>query len=268
MAATLLVAGGASSAGTAVTAPWRADAERPIAEQWASIATEDHCAVVAASLRADARVMRVRSPRAQGAYAYAFHVRDGDRCYGERAELGQALPSRSGFTAPRLFREGDDRWISFVVLLGLDFPVHTSHWNLIAQWKQLAVPNRAGCCPVLALEVHDGRYHLDHEGRNLWTGPQAVRGRWTRLTLHVHFSADPALGSVEMFGAGGRRLMRPKRISTLALGTDGAPVPSAARIGIYRDPAIPGDAHDYFDDYTVQDRGARSRLDAGSARGR
>jgi hypothetical protein len=234
---------------------WRADAEQPLSAHWAEFSTGPNCAVISTRVRHDPRIVRVRSPRAHGAYAYAVTVRDGDRCFGERAEVGQALPSRPGFSAQRLFREGDDRWISFDVRLGRDFPTDTSAWNLIAQWKQLAVRGATGCCPALALEVRDGHYQLDHDGRTVWVGPRALRSRWVRFLLHIGFSADAANGFVAIWGdfrgVGMRSLLAARRMATLARTTGDRAVPSHARIGIYRDASIRGTAHVYYDDYVV-----------------
>jgi Polysaccharide lyase len=234
---------------------WTADAESPLDDQWAEYSTQSNCAVVSDTVTSDRRAFRESPVRISGSHAYEFVVRDGDDCYGERSEIGQALPSRAHFTGARLFNEGDDRWISFAVRPGGDFPIETQHWDVIAQWKQLAVPGQTLCCPIIAMEIAAGRYWLDGKGARVWRGPRAVRRRWARFTLHIHFSADPATGFVDVYSdaaAGGmrRRLVR-HRLPTLNRTGAGAPVPSAARIGIYRDSAIGGSAHLYFDGYTV-----------------
>ncbi|MCW3016131.1 MAG: hypothetical protein JWO02_3223, partial [Solirubrobacterales bacterium] len=67
-----------TSVAAAQTEPviWRADAERPLPDEWASMATSDSCAQL--SRPTDKRFSRVRFPVAQGSYAYRSEVRDGD----------------------------------------------------------------------------------------------------------------------------------------------------------------------------------------------
>ena len=242
---------------------WRADAERPIARQWAEYSTEAHCAVTSDHVRRDPRASRVTAPVAQGRYAFAFTVDDSDRCYGERAEVGQALPSRPGFTGPRrLFGQGDDRWISFNVYLGRHFPVNTRRWDVIAQWKQL-ISTTVVPVPMLALQVHDGGFYLERAAGT--ASPvattvskrlaPALTGRWVRISMHIVFSTAPEVGLVAIYGDpdgnGMRQLMAPHHFSTLATDAAGRAVPSHSRIGIYRSPAIRGTAHLYYDGYVV-----------------
>ena len=250
--------GRTSSGGTLAAAGrvlWKADGESRPVDEWAEYSTARNCAVTTVGVGRDPRARRVRVPVAKGAGAYEFVVEDGDDCYGERSELGQALPWRPRFSGTRLFNDGDDRWISFSVYLASDFPVRTRHWNVIAQWKQLAVPHQTGCCPILAIEVRDGRYYLDNKGVSVWRGPAARTGRWVPFTLHIRFSTSPSIGFVAIWGAPTgrrmRRLLARRGMQTLSQTLDRRPVPSHARIGIYRDRAIAGTAHLYYDGYTV-----------------
>jgi hypothetical protein len=241
---------------------WRADAERPLSRQWAEYSTAAHCAVLTGTVRRDRRVFRERFRAAQGSYAYEFRLRNGDRCFGERAEVGQALPSRSGFTRPRLFREGDDRWIAFQVYLSRHFHVRSRNWDVIAQWKQ-GLSTAVVPVPMVALQVHDGGFYLERadgttstEARTIGTRlARAYRRRWVRMVVHINFSTDPAAGFVEVYGdpngTGMRLLMPLEHFSTLATDAAGAPVPAHARIGIYRSPAIRGKARLFYDGYTV-----------------
>jgi hypothetical protein len=239
---------------------WRADAERPLREEWASIATTLHCTELPRA--ADARFRQVTSPVVQGARAYRSEVRDGDRCFGERSEVGQANPLQLGFSGPRLFRPGQRRWISWRVLLGSGFPVGTHTWQLLAQFKQVGGLEE----PVLSLAVRDGRWELlaspadprRTRGFQRFDAGPAVTGRWTRFTLAISFSADPHSGSVALLGDGGRGgrttvVVPTTHVATLkvdpARGLE--QVPSHARIGIYRDPAITGTAVAYYDAYAV-----------------
>jgi hypothetical protein len=234
---------------------WRADGEQSLVNEWAEYSTGPNCAVTSDTVGSDPRVTRTTSNVAKGAGAYAFTVNDGDNCYGERAEIGQALPSRTGFSESRLFNNGDDRWISFQVKLGSDFPLNTTSWNLIAQWKHLVVPNSNDVYPEVAVEVHNGRYYLDDNGSAAWAGPAAVANRWQKFTLHMKFSNNPSVGFVEVYGdpdgAGLRQLMPRRYMRTLGQNTSGVATPGHSRIGIYRNAAISGTAHMWFDGYTV-----------------
>jgi len=241
---------------------WHAGGEQAIADEWAEYSTAPHCAVTSDTVTSDARVARVTAPVAQGQYSYGFVVNDGDNCYGERAELGQALPSRAGFTESHLFNPGNDRWISFQVYLGNDFPVGTGDWNVIAQWKQL-VSSSVVTIPMLALQVHDGAFYLERApgaaSADMHTVSTrlatATTGRWVQMSLHIVFSADPTVGLVEVYGdpdgGGMRQLMAVQHFSTLTVDAAGNAVPSHSRIGIYRNPSISGTAHLYYDGYTV-----------------
>jgi len=75
------------------------------------------------------------------------------------------------------------------------------------------------------------------------TGPLAgrayplTRGRWMKLTWHIVFSADPAVGSVEVFGdladGAGMRTLVPRRArATMKYLATGAVDPAHLRVGI------------------------------------
>ena len=251
-----------ASAPASGTVLWTADAESAVSDQWAEYSTNAHCAVTSDTVASDPEVQRVIAPLAQGSHAYEFTVHDGDECYGERAELGQALPTRPGFSRPRLFRPGNDRWVAFQVYLAPGFPVGTPNWDVIAQWKQLrsttVVP-----VPMVTIQVHDGAFYLERAAgtaskRAVTSSTRladATPGRWVQMTMHIMFSNLPSVGFVAVYGdpdgTGMRRLMPLAHFSTLATNAAGDAVPSAARIGIYRNPLIAGTATLYYDGYTV-----------------
>lgn len=241
---------------------WRADAERPLNQEWAEYGTATHCAVTSDHVFSDPAVFRESSVVAQGSHAYEFVIKNGDNCYGARTEIGQALPERAHFSVSRLFYQGDDRWFSFQVRLGGDFPVHTPHWNVIAQWKQLAATSVVPY-PMVALQVYSGAFYLEHAIGTATSGSttvgkrlaNAITKQWVKMSVHIKFSTNPTVGFVEVYGdpnsRGVRLLMRRTHFATLATDAGGNPVPSNSRIGIYRDSTIPGMAHLYFDGYTV-----------------
>jgi hypothetical protein len=164
-------------------------------------------------------------------------------------------PSKAGFPT---FREGDERWISFQVYLPDDYPIDTPDWNLFFQIHQQG----DGGCPPIALGIEDGQMKLFKSARNtyvmdtreMWAAP-VQRGRWMKLTLHIKNSADPSVGFVELFGdldgTGLKTLLPRTATHTMTLTSTGASMVNHARVGIYRNPRIPGTAHILFDGFTI-----------------
>jgi hypothetical protein len=241
---------------------WTADAELPPAQEWASVRAQPSgraaCSDSSPAYYDTARVRRSTAPVAQGGYSYAITLAHGDRCYGERAELGQGNPGRPGFEN-RLFQPGDDRYIAFQVYLAPNFDINATGWRLIAQLHQ-----QAGLgTPPLSLDVEAGRFVLFRSGNNsdssdtvpLWSAA-AANGRWVKFTLHVRFSADPKQGLVELWGnpAGGAvvKLLGATPTSTMKTDQGGRTVPDHARIGIFRNEhARFGTETVYYDGFTV-----------------
>jgi hypothetical protein len=268
--ATLLLAGLGScsswgarpSASVTSRAEWAADAERPSSLEWAS-----------SSCASPRRFGRVRAPVAQGGWAYRFEVHDGDDSYGERCELAQGNPTRRGFPT---FQAGDDVWIAWQLYLPRGYPSGSRYSTKIAQWKQTALPGRDpqaySGVPVLSLETRDGRFGLLNSTTSsvggtlvwLWRGPARQR-RWVRFTMHVRFSPDPRVGFVELYGNLGRgreRLLMPRRFTWTMKQDARGPIPSHARIGIYRAEQISGTERLYYDGYAVAPTRRRAELAA------
>jgi hypothetical protein len=223
---------------------WTSDAERAWNLEWANYSCQDAT-----------RVTQVGSPVAQGRKAYEIELRDGDDSFGERCELGQGNPTRNGFP---LFHNGDERWISFQVYLPDDYPIDAPRWNVFFQLKQLGGMGT----PAVSMEVVKGEFVLNNSDNNTvsgttvkkWTGP-ATRNRWVKFTVHAKFSPDENVGFIELFGdldGQGQKLLMPKKnMHTMKLDAAGLPVDGQARIGMYRDPAIQGTSHIFFDGYTI-----------------
>src|SRR3954451_7736031 len=222
-----------------------ADAEHALGKEWANYSCADR-----------SRVKRVSSPAAQGKRAYDVAVHDGDNSYGERCEIGMGNPGKPGFP---LFQEGDERWISFQVYLPGDYPIDTPDWQLFFQIHQQG----DGGCPPIALGIEDGQMKLFKSARNtyvldtreMWSAP-VQRNRWIKLTLHIKNSTDPSEGFVELFGDldgnGVKTLL--ERTATHTMTKDphgGGAMTNHARVGIYRDPALRGNAHILFDGFTI-----------------
>ncbi|MEA2411301.1 MAG: hypothetical protein QOC77_1862 [Thermoleophilaceae bacterium] len=253
---------------------WTADAERPAADEWASSRADPPgpapCPYSAPPDLSQPGVKRVAAPVAQGRFAYAITTSHGDHCDGERAELGDGNPARAGFE-DRLFHEGDERWISLQVRLAPNFDVHVNTWRVIVQFHQ---PGGQLGPPPLALQVTDGDFVLYKGDANvesgstipIWRAP-ARNDRWVRFTLHVKFSADPAVGFVEIYGnpAGGPvRLLLPRTPTyTMKKDASGVAVPLHARIGIYRNPDGGfGTETAFFDGFTVATSRAAAEANA------
>jgi Polysaccharide lyase len=219
-------------------------AERPLGQDWASYSCADA-----------SRVQQVDSPVAQGKHAWQLEVQDGDYSWGERCEIGMGNPWKSPFP---LFNEGDERWISFQVYLPDDYPIDTPDWNVFFQIHQTG----DGGCPPLALHVENGQYKLFNTTRNtyvlqtyqMWSAP-AVRNHWAKFTLHMMNSTDDNKGFIEIFGdldgTGYKQLMPKTYTHTATKYPDGTMMTNHARVGIYRNPAIPGNAHILFDGFTI-----------------
>jgi hypothetical protein len=246
---------GSAFAGTIATA----DAERTMAQEWASYSCADR-----------SRVQQVASPSAQGNRAYRLEVRDGDNSWGERCEIGMGNPGRSGFP---LFHQGDERWISFQVYLPDDYPISTPDWNIFFQIHQ----EGDGGCPPISLGVDHGQFklykstspHYVTDTSEMWSGP-AEHNRWVKFTLHIKNSTNPKDGFVELFGdldgQGEKLLLERTATHTMTIASGGGAMINHARVGIYRNPAIRGTAHILFDGFTIStDKGsAESNAFAGA----
>src|SRR4051795_11409888 len=223
---------------------WHAGAEQPLLTEWANFSCAD-----------PSRVSEVSDPVAQGDSAYRVDLHDGDDSFGERCELGMSAPTKPGFP---VFSEGDERWIAYQVYIPAGFPSDGNRYVDITQFKQV----NDLCAPALSVHVEDGEMLLFHSADNrsscggeaLWRAPM-VYGRWVKLLFHVAWSSDPAKGSVELFsdldGGGLEQLLPATHMFTMKMDPLGATLPVGARLGIYRDRAIAGDATAYFDGFTI-----------------
>lgn len=175
----------------------------------------------------------VSSPDVPGRTAVEFTVPGG----GTRSELEPAY---------RSFRPGDEYWFGFAVYLPGDFPVDTSDWQVIAQWK-----NSGDGSPPLAIQVRGGRFVLDG-GEGIgehWTrdiGP-ARAGARTDLVLRVRFSDDPDEGSVDVI-QDGREVVSDYRPRGGTLYPDEV---SYLKTGLYRSDGIDDEGSVYFDDAVI-----------------
>jgi hypothetical protein len=124
--------------------------------------------------------------------------------------------------------EGDQYYFGFSVKLAPDFPVNTSDWQVITQFK-----NDGTGSPPLELKVQDGKFLLDGDsgGFSQVVG-DAKPGQWTHLVLKVKFSSSN--GTVSAWQDGVQKLADFAPPSgTMYAGKD-----SYVKTGIYRDTAI------------------------------
>jgi hypothetical protein len=124
--------------------------------------------------------------------------------------------------------EGDEYYFGFSVKLAPDFPVGTSDWQVITQFK-----NDGTGSPPLELKVQDGKFLIDgNSGGFSQVVGDATPGQWTHLVLRVKFSASD--GSVSAWQDGVQKIADYAPPS----GTMYAGKSSYVKTGIYRDPSI------------------------------
>jgi hypothetical protein len=258
---------------------WKADAESAMTSEWASSSSVP---VAASPPRPDPSRIAQSAFRAQGKRSYRFKLRDGDDSYGERAELGQAMPSASKYKR-RLFGAGQERWIAMQYYFPTSWPTADT-WQTVFQIKPVT-PGGGG--PSVSFDA--GRNRLRFYGNdNTWgstagavrdaAGPLTAgsypmtKGRWIKLTWHVVFSADPSVGLLEVFGdladGHGMRTLVPRHRRATMKYLDGAMDPMHLRVGIYRDPTMTATAKLYVDGLTVATTRAAAEANAYARRGR
>ena len=124
--------------------------------------------------------------------------------------------------------EGDEYYFGFSVKLAPDFPVSTSDWQVITQFK-----NDGTGSPPLELKVQDGKFLIDgNSGGFSQVVGDAVPGQWTHLVMRVKFS--PSNGTVSAWQDGVQKIADYAPPS----GTMYPGKSSYVKTGIYRDPSI------------------------------
>lgn len=138
-------------------------------------------------------------PGHQGSYAARFEVRDGDKpfCCGERAQIVNE-------TAQPVEVEGRDLWYDWDVMIDQLYPI-TPSWQVLMQWH-----SDVDGSPPLAFYTENNNVVLQTRPRpnapytgitNVWSTP-FVKGQWIDITLHVKWSADPNIGTAEIWKNG------------------------------------------------------------------
>ncbi len=128
----------------------------------------------------------------------------------------------------KALQEGDQYYFGFSVKLAPDFPVSTSDWQVITQFK-----NEGTGTPPLELKVQNGKFVIDGDGGAFSkVVGDATPGRWTHLVLGVKFSSSD--GTVSAWQDGVQKIADYAPPSgTMYAGKD-----SYVKTGIYRDTSI------------------------------
>lgn len=209
---------------------WTANPTKPMLEEWANVAAEP------------GRITSVPFASVPYGQAYRVEIREGDDPggYGERDELAMGNPERSGVP---VFHEGEDVWIAFQFRMQSPYPISEEHyyWNLIMQLHQLG----GSGVPPFAINVEDNKFMALTSTGNEVHGSQAVGAwpaevdKWSKFLLHVKFSPNPEVGSIEIFGelnedkSGIVPLLKNTKTQTMMV-QNGVTVPTHARLGTYR----------------------------------
>jgi Polysaccharide lyase/Ca-dependent carbohydrate-binding module xylan-binding/Bacterial Ig domain len=242
---------------------WKADAELPVEQEWASGSMQGFVAKTTYSGVVLPRVKQVSSPVLNGTKSYRIELYDGDDSYGERAEIAQGNPTRSSMEN-RLFNEGDERWIAFAIKPGEGFHTDPASWWVSMQIKQLGSYGS----PVIELDPDNGvwEHHRktndpnneDPAGfRTEFVLGSINRNGWNKFLYHVKFSPDPRVGMTEIWmdngdGRGMVQVLAPTAGATMKINpTTGETIRNHARIGLYRNPTISGYSVAYYDSFTV-----------------
>lgn len=277
-----VVSDSAASGGKAVNfggkIVWKADASAPMEAEWSSLGTHTECAVVTMPGQTSQRFSQVAetNPSPTGRF-YRGNILNADNCYNSRAELGQGNPVKTftDGTGDRIFREGEDRWISFAHRLAPNYPINNTKWALLHQWKQTATYGGPYGNPILSMNAYNGKYRMWGPGyselneQNPPTGQFGSWGvdfamnpsldSWHLFTMHVKWSPDPSKGYVELFGnlsdgKGWRTLITGRNVATMKIndeGGSGEPIPTYARTGIYRNETYIDNTYLDISGYTV-----------------
>lgn len=148
----------------------------------------------------------------------------------------------------------DDLWFGFSTMLGEGFPVDQS-WQVIAQWK-----NKGTGSPPVSVTVADNQFFLQG-GAGHPEEPvifeeslgRAAPGEWVDWTVHIRFSDDPQLGSIDVWRDGQQVLERFRPpVGTMYPDEEGAS--SYFKLGYYRAASIAQSGTVYFDDVLIGER--------------
>jgi hypothetical protein len=272
----LLMLLGAFASSARASVLWAGDAEEPVSREWASSAAAGPACAVNPPVMSTPELgvgpapAPATGPSAAHPNAYHFRVSEGDDCYGPRSELGQANPENPAL-GDRKFYPGQDRWIAFEAYLPDDYQLQDGNgYNSgLMQLKQIGAHSYPAINLISGandLCLYIDSLHDTQESRHC--GPGAFdlghpsKDAWIKFAIHVFFSGvkpGEAPGFAEVYGdlqdGNGYRLLLPRiyaRTSKLDEEVAGEPpLPTQARIGLYRNPLIKGTEDLYVDGFTA-----------------
>jgi hypothetical protein len=109
------------------------------------------------------------------------------------------------------FTEGSDYYFGDSFTLPTTFPVNETSWQVITQWK-----NSDDGSPPVELKIGHGNVILDGgygnptgpAGSKYWTQTlaPAATATQTQVVLHIHFSSNPSVGSIDAWVNGAQVL--------------------------------------------------------------
>lgn len=174
-----------------------------------------------------------------------FELRDGDEPFlgTERTEIGEPIATPTAEIVP-----GNERWIGWDWKFDSTYPVPhaSSGWCVVWQWH----PNDGTASPAICLDIDtDDVIYLAYNNPEHYkrTAVQSVvRNTWQRWVLHVLFSDDPAVGYVDIWVDGVKKIDHELR-ATMIPGDTG----SYFKIGNYRDPVNTATAILYLDNLAI-----------------
>lgn len=175
-----------------------------------------------------------------------FELRDGDSPFlgTERTEIGEPIAIPTAAIVP-----GDERWIAWDWKFHATYPTTNpaSDWDIGWQWH----PNDDTASPAICLNhTADDNIKLGYyqPGPNLkeTTVQAMVRDTWQRWIVHVLFSDNPAVGFVDVWVDGVKKINHELR-ATMIDGDDG----SYFKIGTYRDPVNTATSIVYVDNILI-----------------
>jgi hypothetical protein len=189
----------------------------------------------------------VKDPTGKYGNVYHFDVWDNPNHVKSRCEVrGTVLPDGKAIQ----FHEGDSWYLGWRSLWDKNVGTEPNRW--VALFQMHGYGHTGSGAPLVIRTLGDGEIHLQNNpdgiNQDLWTAPM-VREEWQTFVLHVHISADPSKGWVELWHNGVRQTLSngKQRFYTALLDAD----PSSYDLlkwGLYRTGAATGNWNAYMSD--------------------
>lgn len=206
-----------------MTEYWKGDAETGDKSQWAK-----------QTVKEDSRIQVVTNQVNQGNYSYRVELRPGDNPSGCRATLASGPSGKMG--PVHMIRDGDDAYYGLSVYLPSQTFVTLDKWRLILQFK---APDTGS--PPISLNIRGNNWLLNYRP----TATSSVlhkakfpltKDRWEKFMMHIKWSKDPKIGSIEMY-CNGNLIVPTFNTSTIHV-LSGKVYENFVALGLYRDSSI------------------------------